>query len=598
MENDRYKGKTYIGTGGMALVYKAYDEKLERNVAVKELAEQLCDNPEIRKIFLDEARKMAQVMHQNVVQVYDVIDGKVPTILMEYMGGGNLASRMGVSGMPAATVIPMLEQVIRGLKAIHDANVIHRDVKPENILEHEGNYKITDFGVAMSGEEDTLPFVTNKYAAPEVLADPSSISAASDIYSLGIMAVELLLGSRQFEEVVKEALESDNGALQLSAIKGSAQAFWQQWVGGSAELPPLHTLDEAISPELSAFLVRLTARDQSARPQACAELLEELEEIKRAEGIRAAAVTEPNPKMKRMLDKKKAQEADAGTAGKKQPLWFKLAAGVAIVLLLGIALLMLRPTRFYLDVVTTPPGATVTVNGQLLEDDPTPTWFNGAWGDTVIFQAPGGEPVEILLAEDMEGLSETEEGLKLELDLGVSPAHTSIMNSEEAAQYLQARLPAANPLEVSLDGFAPTEEGYSVKVKSPLNYQIRSGRAGHLMALHLGSDNVLTLIYPSPRGDSPQLAEPGTVSLGRELDLMATEPLGKEWMVFVVVDEPPMPPVVRGAQPAGGWALRYPFGGQDSPGRDMVLWLSDLLENSTVSSALVQVEVVYRMSES
>jgi hypothetical protein len=412
------------------------------------------------------------------------------------------------------------------------------------------------------------------------------------------MAIELLLGSRQFEAVVKEALESDNEALQFSAIKGSAQAFWQQWVGGNAQLPPLHTLDDAISPELSAFLARLTARDQSARPQNCAELLEDLEEIKRVEGIRAAAITEPNLKMKRQLDKQKAQKANAGAAKKKQPLWFKLTAGVGVFLLVGIALLMLRPSRFYLDVVTTPPGATVTVNGQLLEDDPTPTWFDGAWGDTVIFQALDGEPVEIVLAEDMKGLSETEEGLKLEIDLGASSTFTSIMNSEEAAHYLRAHLPIANPLDVSLDGFKPTKEGYSVEVKTALNYQIQSGQPGHLMAMHLGSDDVLTLVYPSPKGSAPQLSEPGTISLGRELDLMATEPLGKEWMVFVVVDELPSPPAVRGAQSAGGWALRYPFGGQDSPGRDMVLWLSELVKNSTTSSALVQVEVVYRMSES
>jgi tRNA A-37 threonylcarbamoyl transferase component Bud32 len=612
MENSRYKDKTYIGTGGMALVYKAYDEVLGRHVAIKELAEQLCDNAEVRKMFLDEARKMAQVGHQNVVRVYDVIDGEVPTILMEYMSGGSLASQMGASGLPATTVIPLIEQVVNGLKAVHDAGVIHRDVKPENILEHEGCYKITDFGLAMSGEEDVLPFVTNKYAAPEVLSNPGNIRANSDIYSVGIMAIELLLGSSNFEAAVKEALESDSQELQLSAISGSSQAFWQQWVGGRATLPPLNTLDDAISPEFAAFLARLTARDQSARPQDCATLLQELESIKQVEGLRATAATEYNPKMKRQLDKMKTGQEEAAPVKKKSPLWFRLILGVGVFILVAFGLLLFLAGREggsqHLEVVTNPPGATVTVNGQALESGATPTAFESNWGDTVVFQLPGADAVEVVLAEDMPGLSATESGLTLQVELPVttpeeppvadSAAPPSILNSAEAAQYLQAHLPQAEPLVVSLDGFRPTDKGYSIEVKTPLNYQIHSERPGHLLALHLGSDDVLTLIYPSPRGKAPLLAAAGTVSVGSELDLMTMEPLGMEWMVFVVVEQLPPLPVVRGAQPAGDWGLRFPFGGQDSPGRDMVLWLEKLVQNGTASSAIIPVEVVYRLSDS
>jgi len=213
----------------------------------------------------------------------------------------------------------------------------------------------------------------------------------------------------------------------------------------------------------------------------------------------------------------------------------------------------------------------------------------------VAFEIEDAPPLELVLTQDMPELNV--EGEAMTLTVTLSPPVT-IMNSEEAAAYLRTQLPLENPLGVTLDGFETSEEGYSVEVNTPLNYQVEAQRGGHLLALHLGSDNVLTLIYPSPRGSTPQLAEAGSISLGQELDLMATEPLGREWMVFVVVDELPSAPVVRGAQPAGDWGLRFPFGGKDSPGRDIVLWLAEMVDKSTASSALIQVEVVYRLSES
>jgi serine/threonine-protein kinase len=94
--NTRYSGKTYVGSGGMASVYRAFDEVLRRTVAIKELTEQLRGNADVRSLFLKEARKMAAVRHQNVVQVYDVSDeGDIPTIIMEYLEGGSIASKLG-----------------------------------------------------------------------------------------------------------------------------------------------------------------------------------------------------------------------------------------------------------------------------------------------------------------------------------------------------------------------------------------------------------------------------------------------------------------------------------------------------------------------
>ena len=100
MNKPRYENKTYVGSGGMASVYKAFDVTLQRDVAIKVMADQLRNNESVRDLFTSEARKMASINHQNVVHVYDVSDDDgVPTIYMEFMCGGNLASLMGSGPM-------------------------------------------------------------------------------------------------------------------------------------------------------------------------------------------------------------------------------------------------------------------------------------------------------------------------------------------------------------------------------------------------------------------------------------------------------------------------------------------------------------------
>jgi len=580
----------------MASVYKAFDQALARMVAIKEMAEHLREFDEVRRLFLNEARKMASVRHQNVVQVYDVSEeGDVPTIIMEFMGGGSVATQMDSGAMAAEEVLGVVRQVTLGLQAIHEAGLVHRDVKPENILEDNGTYKITDFGVAMSGEEDALPFVTSKYAAPEVLIEPDKIGPSSDIYSLGIMAVELLLGHRQFEDAVREAIESDS-KLQLPAIKDSAQAFWQQWVASTVELPPLTKLDDSVSPEVAEFLASMTRRDRNDRIQDCKSVLKELDALMKLGGQRAQAPTEYSPKMKRQLDESKAKSTSATGSGKrKKPLWFKATVGVVGVLLLAILALFLIPAgppRFYLDVATEPPGAIVTVNGELFADFPTPTWFNGTWGDVFVFSLEGNEPIEVELREDMPGLTQTEKGFRLEVGWAKP---FEIKTSAEAADYLREKLPRAWNLGVTLDGAeaeAAMTAHYSVNIGNDLNFQVESESAGSIAVIHLGSNDMLTLIYPNPFGFAPKIEANGSAIVGPEIGLIAQEPAGKEWFVFVAAPEILLPPEIPGVQPVGNWASLYPIAGKGSPGEALIMWLIDALDTAASSAAIVEIDVV------
>ncbi len=597
MSNARYENKTYIGSGGMASVYKAFDTMLEREVAIKEMAEQLRANQEIRELFLREAKKMASIKHQNVVQVYDVSDeGNVPTIIMEYMGGGNLAARMGVGSLPAEDVLDIVKQVALGLQAIHAKGLVHRDVKPENILADDGVYKITDFGVAMSGEEDALPFVTNKYAAPEVLVEPEKIGPSSDIYSLGVMAIELLLGPRKFEEVVRETIERDQ-QLQLPAIKDSAQVFWQHWVASAAELPELYTLESSLSVEVSKFLARVTRREQADRIQDCYTLLSELVEVIELGGQRAMAPTAHDPKMKRRLEKLQAErEKRTETKEKKKhSLGLKIAMGVGGLLLIAVLALLMIPTgpsRFHLDVVSDPPGALIMVNGSELSGDPTRTWFNGAWGDTVVLRREGSEPLEFVLSENMEGLTATEQGFRLEVSFETALA---IRTSAEAAAVLADRLPRAWPMTVAIEGFGAAKsdgDAQKIPLHTLLNFQVDSRRSGSLTLIHLGSDNAMTLIYPNPANSTPKVSSQQLADVGGEINLITQEPVGTEWFVFVLAEDPLVPPRIPGARQIGDWATLYELGGDESPGQSLVLWLLEATSETEASSSIIEIDVV------
>ena len=171
----RYRGAELIASGGMADVYVATDEMLERRVAIKALGERFADDPEIRLRFTREARIAARLSNEpNVVTIYDVADaGGRPTIVMEFLSGGTLADRLRAGRVAPALALTWLDQAARALDAAHAAGVVHRDVKPANLMlgaDHE--VRVTDFGIARAAGEISLTSAgtilgTSGYISPE-----------------------------------------------------------------------------------------------------------------------------------------------------------------------------------------------------------------------------------------------------------------------------------------------------------------------------------------------------------------------------------------------------------------------------------------------
>jgi serine/threonine protein kinase len=198
----RYRVERPLGHGAMSTVDLALDVELDRKVALKRLAENLSRDEDLRARFQREARLAAKLAHPNVVRVYDVgeDDEGRPFIAMEYVDGETLAELVTRRGpLPPKEVAELGIQACRGLAAAHDAGLVHRDVKPQNLLlRSDGVLKLGDFGVAVGLEGTRLTMAgtvlgTAAYLAPEQ-ARGEEVTAAADVYGLGAVLYELLTG--------------------------------------------------------------------------------------------------------------------------------------------------------------------------------------------------------------------------------------------------------------------------------------------------------------------------------------------------------------------------------------------------------------------
>ena len=217
---DRYELQEVVGTGGMSSVYRAVDTLLERNVALKILHPHYGDDAEYVERFRREARSVAQLSHPNIVTVIDrgESDGQ-QYIVFEYVDGESLKQLVDRTGpLPARRAIELGLQVAEALAFAHNAGLVHRDVKPQNVLVTEdGEAKVTDFGIARSldvehGVTQTGTVLgTSNYLSPEQ-ARGQTVTPATDVYSLGVVLYELLTGEVPFpgENFVAVAMKHIN----------------------------------------------------------------------------------------------------------------------------------------------------------------------------------------------------------------------------------------------------------------------------------------------------------------------------------------------------------------------------------------------------
>ncbi len=224
--NNRYEIRTKLGAGGTAVVYKGYDTILGRMVTIKLLREEYSSDAELVNRFRREAQAVASLSHGNIVSVYDVgYEDKLPFIVMEYVEGETLKEYIKRKGiLPVSEAVQIISQILDAVSYAHEHHIIHRDIKPQNILfAKDGRIKVTDFGIAVGLSDVTQTYNSSskvmgsvQYISPEqVQGQP--VNEKSDIYSVGVVFYEMLTGELPYtgDTAISIAMQHVQGELRI-----------------------------------------------------------------------------------------------------------------------------------------------------------------------------------------------------------------------------------------------------------------------------------------------------------------------------------------------------------------------------------------------
>lgn len=302
--NNRYQIESRLGSGGMAVVYRARDLMLERTVAVKILREDYSSDPAFRERFHQEAKAAANLSHPSIVTIHDFgLDAGQLFIVMEYIPGTDLKSILQSRGRyTTEEALPLIIQAAAGVGYAHRAGLVHCDIKPQNMLvTPDQRLKVTDFGIARAlasiqpDERASVVWGSPQYFAPEQAAGMAP-SPASDVYSLGVILFEMLTGRLPFNAT---------NAIELSRQHRTLQS------------PSLRQFNPAISPALEQIVLKVLSKEPSARYRTADQLGRVLMTFSRTTTV--TAIPEINPAPPQVQSAQPASTASSTTRKRFRP---------------------------------------------------------------------------------------------------------------------------------------------------------------------------------------------------------------------------------------------------------------------------------------
>jgi len=343
----RYKILTLLGRGGMGSVYHVMHEGLRRDDALKKLHEQYTEDPEFVERFMREARAMARLDHPNIIRIYDVFaDGNDNYIAMEYFAGGSLVKHLEERKcIDQESVIFIIKQVASALAYAHKQGVVHRDIKPGNVLvTSDNNVKITDFGIAAVADEHTLTSTGQMVGSPRYMSPEQArgnvTDQRSDLFSLGIVFYEMITGATVFE-----------GESSIAIIGKLAY---------SEEELPLEFPDH-VPESLETIIRKLLWRNAGNRFQNADALLQGLDALDNPQRVVPIILQEPPAtSQSSTVVQQKSATLPGQTTNAKQPKSNRIVVASLTVGLLGLVLMfvyILIPTTNNKRTPTLPPNA-------------------------------------------------------------------------------------------------------------------------------------------------------------------------------------------------------------------------------------------------
>ncbi|MEM1043021.1 MAG: PEGA domain-containing protein [Bacteroidota bacterium] len=460
-EIDGYRILEELGRGGMGVVYKAEDVALARPVALKMIARDLARDASFERRFRSEARALARIDSPHITRIYALRRTEAGLfIVMEYIGGGTISDRMDFGPLKWTAARPLVLEMIAALEHAHGVGVVHRDIKPGNILLSEaGRVKVTDFGLAKLRTGDSEITVTQGiagtlyYMSPEQVKGERTLDGRSDLYALGMTIYEMLSGRLPFER----------GQSEFETMRTIVEMPY----------PPLAQFAPALPAGVSETVMKALAKDPAERYPDAAAMRAAFAAV--PAGASAGGGRREAPTI--VEHATFAQETQATSPMRRLPA----VGGVLAAVLIAALAFWLWPAAsgVTLSVVTDPPGAVVTLGGERLGQTPIETVTSGTGRlrverdgyrpvDTLLALA-GGEPVALRF--DLAALPPDQQEVRL-LEVTSTPAGAtvSVNGSPAGTTPLTYEDTTGAPVTLRLEraGYRPwTREGVELQPDAP-----------------------------------------------------------------------------------------------------------------------------------
>jgi serine/threonine protein kinase len=386
-----YTIKQSIGQGGMATVYLAEDIKFQTNVAIKVLNKEYVHNDNIRKRFIAEARNMYKMSHPNIIKVTDLIDdGDTVAFVMEYIEGETLKEYLDRKGkLSDAEIKNLFSQMLEAVGYVHEQNLVHRDIKPSNfMINQKGQVKLLDFGIAKTTNVTSSEYTqtgtgiqmgTPLYMSPEQVKSSKEVGASSDIYSLGVVLWQMVMGKKPYDSNTLSSPE-----IQVSILK--------------EPLPITNT-------NLDSIIQKATAKEVLNRYENCLEMKKALSKVSEVEEktilsnadektiLKPIVIVEKDPKVRKRKTVVEVQEINNNTSKSQANITSRkiyssknilIVLGVLAIMILGVIILKNSHSNitepFDIEIDTTAVADTAAAETTAVPEVPVetavPAWFN------------------------------------------------------------------------------------------------------------------------------------------------------------------------------------------------------------------------------